>query len=513
MGRRNGILLFWAGSLLVTLGVAFHFPDYLAACRFGCGMAGMRMSGLMLWGMAFIAVGLALAGYGLAPRRPIRLAGRRPSVVWRSDARLTWRHWLLFSVLMLALVIDMMKPTLLGFVAPGVAKEYGLSRPQVAWLPFCGLSGTALGSFLWGGMADLMGRRASILLAALVFIGTSICGAMPSFGWNLSMCFFMGLGVGGMLPVTLTLLAETTPPKHRGWLLVLLGGVGAFGGYVAASGSAAWLEPLFGWRVLWLVGMPTGILLIALNRFIPESPGYLIRAGFAEQAAATAARFGGRLDTALAPSASQSPLQRTGLRSTVAVAAAGVVSGYVNFGFLLWLPAELRRAGASVGMSDQLILASSLVTLPVSVVAAWAYARFGGRVVLFILMAMLAAASFGLSLMGGWTPGNQGPFIVLVALVMIGNGGGTAVLLPYAIQTHTLAVRGTAAGGVAGATKAGGIGAQVLSLAAAAPTSSGLVAPALLAGLGILWVGRRVGRTAIEDQLPDDHGLTFAESG
>ncbi len=64
---------------------------------------------------------------------------------------------------------------------------------------------------MWGALADIYGRRASILLAAVMFVGTSICGAMPSFAWNLFMCFMMGLAAGGMLPVANALLAEIMP--------------------------------------------------------------------------------------------------------------------------------------------------------------------------------------------------------------------------------------------------------------------------------------------------------------
>ncbi len=51
----------------------------------------------------------------------------------------------------------------------------------------------------------------------------------------------MGAGAGGMLPVTYTLLAETMPSRHRGWALVLVGGLGAVGGYFAASALSALL--------------------------------------------------------------------------------------------------------------------------------------------------------------------------------------------------------------------------------------------------------------------------------
>jgi MFS family permease len=138
-------------------------------------------------------------------------------------------------VLVVALIIDIMKPASLGFVVPGMIKEYGVSKAMVAWLPFAALLGTVTGSIIWGALADVFGRRASILLSAVMFVGTSICGAMPDFWWNVGMCFMMGAAAGGLLPVVYALLAETMPSKHRGWALVLVGGLGAVGGYLASS--------------------------------------------------------------------------------------------------------------------------------------------------------------------------------------------------------------------------------------------------------------------------------------
>jgi MFS family permease len=89
----------------------------------------------------------------------------------------------------------------------------------VAWLPFAALAGTVVGSVAWGVLADVYGRRASIVLSAVMFVGTSICGAMPDFWWNVGMCFMMGAAAGGMLPVAYALLAEIMPTRHRGWSL------------------------------------------------------------------------------------------------------------------------------------------------------------------------------------------------------------------------------------------------------------------------------------------------------
>jgi putative MFS transporter len=81
------------------------------------------------------------------------------------------------------------------------------------------------------------------------------------------MYFLMGTGAGGMLPVAYALLAETMPSRHRGWVLVLVGGLGAIGGYFAASGFSALLVPIFSWRILWLINLPTSLLLIALGPY------------------------------------------------------------------------------------------------------------------------------------------------------------------------------------------------------------------------------------------------------
>jgi putative MFS transporter len=212
----------------------------------------------MYWGMALIVAGIGMSAYGLLPR--VLPSDQRviETIAPPEDAPLTKAHWGMAAILALALVVDIMKPASLGFVTPGMQREYGVDTATVAWLPLAALTGTVIGSFLWGMLADIYGRRAAIVLSAIVFIGTSICGAMPDFWWNVFMCLLMGMGAGGMLPVAYALLAEIMPTRHRGWMLVLIGGIGAVGGYFAASYLSALLQPEFGWRIMWFLNLPTG---------------------------------------------------------------------------------------------------------------------------------------------------------------------------------------------------------------------------------------------------------------
>ena len=286
-------LAFWIGSLAITAGVLMHLPDFLSMSGMGYRMVGMPMSSQMIAGMWLIVGGMLLATWALLP--PPNAAPPRPVSYHLhaiDTATLTGAHWGLLFVLGVALVIDVMKPATLGFVLPGMVAEYGIKQSSSGWLLVCALTGTTAGSVFWGVMADRIGRRAAILLASLMFIGTSICGTMPSYNVNLFMCFLMGLAAGGMLPIVYALMAESVPAGPRGWLVVLHGGMGTVGGTLAAAGCAALLEPVYSWRALWLMNLPTGIAMLVLNRWIPESPRFLLERGRVDDAQRVLARYG-----------------------------------------------------------------------------------------------------------------------------------------------------------------------------------------------------------------------------
>jgi len=401
-------------------------------------------------------------------------------------------HWVQIIILATALIIDVMKPATLGFVVPGMGFEYGLRASAVAVLPFVALLGTTVGSFIWGVLADLYGRRATILLASVVFMGTSICGSMPSFAWNIFMCFLMGVGAGGMLPVAYALLAEIMPTRHRGWCLVLVGGIGAIGGYFATSALSAWLQPFFGWRIMWLINLPLALILIAVSPLLQESARFLQSMGRMQEARETLARFGISMEQLPARASSYRPdatipavRSRKLLGLTFALTLTALCVGFVNFGVLLWLPGSLMREGRSVGAASELIARSSLIAAPTVVLVSWLYSIWSTKRTLVLTVGVTTLGLIAILLRDL----KNAPFlsspVLPVVLLMVGTSGIISVLLPYSAESYPLRVRGRATGWVAGFSKGGGLLAQGLGTLALVPAlgvAAGAVAiPCLLA--------------------------------
>jgi putative MFS transporter len=350
-------------------------------------------------------------------------------------------------------------------------------KATVAWLPFSALAGTVAGSVIWGILADIYGRRASILLSSVMFVGTSICGAMPSLWWNVVMCFLMGAAAGGMLPIAYALLAEAMPSKHRGWALVLVGGLGSAGGYLAASGLSAVLQPLFGWRIMWFLNLPSGLILVALNGFIPESAKFLLALGRTLEAHRVLRRFGSTVRQ-LAPGEvadesaehverATAPPPAAYAAKTIALTVTAFGWSLVNFGLLLWLPNDLVSRGYSMAVSSKLLAQSALISLPTVALVALVYWRLSTKWSLVTSLGITALGLLGvLQLSQAHTP--QSP-VLPVALLIIGSNAVLAILLPYAAESYPLKVRGRATGWVAACSKAGGLLTQTLALLSAVP--------------------------------------------
>lgn len=482
---------------------------------------GMPMGSEMYVGMAAIILGVGVAAYGLLPKNiSQQLTASHDIVVTPpEDAPLSRAHWALMFVLVIALGIDIMKPASLGFTIPGMIDEYHQPKATVSLVPFFALLGTVLGSVVWGALADVYGRKATILLSAVMFVGTSICGAMPSLVWNIGMCFMMGAAAGGMLPVTYALLAEMMPSKHRGWSLVLVGGLGAVVGYFAAARFSQSLQPIFGWRVLWLLNLPTGLSLVLLGALIPESAKFLLARGRRDEARQVMERFGSTArkarvaeQVAMAKGAAVPLTGHAFAGKLIALSLAAICYGLINFGLLLWLPADLVSKGYSVAVTSKLLAQSALIAFPTVFLAAAAYSRFSSK---WSVTGSIGVALLGLLGVLQLEFTGSGSPVIPVALLIVGTNALIAMLLPYTAESFPLRIRGRTTGTVAACSKAGGMIAQFLAILALVPplalVSIIIMVPTIVALVLVVVFGKETRGRDLRDLDPDGH--TFAATG
>ncbi|MEU2023715.1 MFS transporter [Streptomyces sp. NPDC016469] len=459
-------LMFWAGVALTCTGVGQHVWMFVDSRSMGFHMAMMGMSGVMWAAMAAIIVGVVISGCAVVQSPGAPPAGASvPAGTPQAHRRR------LIGVLSFALMVDQMKPATLAFIQPGMRDEFQLSAAEISWLPTVALSGTVLGSLVGGRSADRIGRRATILIASLLFLGTTVCGAMPTFGGILVMCALMGMAAGGMLPVVYALMTESLPPGRRAAVMVLQAGLTTTGGYMAAAGLASLLIPLTGWRVLWFAQLPLVLILIALNRWIPESAAFTAQRARREHVRASAL------------------FKHPQTTRTLVVSGYALAWGLVYWGFITFLPSQLEASNEGGMSAATLLFLSSLLSVPTCVVAAWLYKRWSAKGTMVVYAALTVAALLVLAAVG--MDGSEPVLMTAVILLFAGTAGVIALIGPYTAEIFPLAIRGTAGGWAAAVGKSGGaFGPPLIALVLSAP--GGMRTAALLVALPMALAGGAV---------------------
>lgn len=183
------------------------------------------------------------------------------------------------------LVLDGYDTVVLGFIAPSLKMHFGANPADLAPVFGAGFFGLALGSFLFGPLADRFGRK-TMLVTTVVFFGlVSLASSGATSLHALTVLRFLtGLGLGGAMPNAYTLAVEYSPDRLRSTLVAPLGcGIstgGVLGGLIAAR-----MIGTFGWQSMLILGgaLPL-ILAIALWLWLPESARFLITKGRQEEA-------------------------------------------------------------------------------------------------------------------------------------------------------------------------------------------------------------------------------------
>jgi benzoate transport len=163
-----------------------------------------------------------------------------------------------------------------SFTAPLIAKEWNVDPATLGILLSAGLAGMAAGSLFLSPLADLVGRRAIVLLCTAIISVGMLASAVTGSVWALAIFRLVtGLGVGGVLSSGNTLLSEYAPQRWRD-LSISFMVVGYSGGAIVGGSISAALITLFGWRSAFVFGGLCSTLLIPAVLRLPESLDFIL---------------------------------------------------------------------------------------------------------------------------------------------------------------------------------------------------------------------------------------------
>ncbi|MDH4108994.1 MAG: MFS transporter [Gammaproteobacteria bacterium] len=176
----------------------------------------------------------------------------------------------------LAMLADGYEITAMAFAAPELVRVWGVETSSLGPVFSASLFGVLFGAPLLGWVGDRYGRRVAIILACVICgVATLSMVATTNLQQMFALRFIAGIGIGGLMPNTISLTSELSPKKFRAMLIVLM-----FTGITLGSGSpsviAATLVPQYGWQVLFLIGGVFPLAVAAcLVFYLPESIKFL----------------------------------------------------------------------------------------------------------------------------------------------------------------------------------------------------------------------------------------------
>jgi MFS family permease len=185
--------------------------------------------------------------------------------------------WLVFLVTWLGWALDATDFGLFSLVLRPAVTELLGGQPTLAdigrvggYLSMAGLLGWALGGFLFGILADYIGRVRALALSIVVFSVFTACQGFAQSIFQLGLFRFLGgIGTGAEVVVGIALVAEAFADTHRAKVAGIMMTGGAFGALI--GGQVYALVGPYGWRAVFFVGIAPALLLLLLRRGMGET--------------------------------------------------------------------------------------------------------------------------------------------------------------------------------------------------------------------------------------------------
>jgi AAHS family 4-hydroxybenzoate transporter-like MFS transporter len=411
-------------------------------------------------------------------------------------------QWGVIALCALVMFLDGFNTQAISYMAPAIAREWGLGRAALGPIFSSALVGLMIGYLALSPLSDRFGHRPTIIAATAVFaLATRASAAVRDVNQLMLLRLVTGLGLGAAAPSAVALTGEYSPKRLRAtFVLIIYCGFSL--GFVVAGLAAGAMLGAYGWRSLFLAGAVAPLLLIpALLLALPESLAFLIRRGAEPKRIQALFR---RMDPSLpAVPAAVFGLEQgaSGRASLAALFVGGMGLGTlllwvvfaVNLGEFYALQSWLPTILAGLKYPPSVVVAATTLTTVGGIVAAFItgpcmdrLGAYGTVAAIYVLGAVFLAAT-GAGLHAG--------FAVLMAVNFLSGcciSGGQKSVIALAAVFYPAPVRSTGVGWALGVGRIGGIVSPLLlgrALDAGTPAAAAFSVMALpmLAGAGLIW--------------------------
>jgi AAHS family benzoate transporter-like MFS transporter len=169
------------------------------------------------------------------------------------QARFGRFHWMVMSLCALLLIFDGYDLFIYGVVLPVLMDEWNLTPVQAGALGSYALFGMMFGAFVFGPLADKIGRKKGVTICFALFSLATFLNGFASSPTEFGVYRFLaGLGCGGLMPNAVALMNEYSPKRSRSTLVAIMFSGYSLGGLLSAA-IGIYMLPRFGWQSMFFL--------------------------------------------------------------------------------------------------------------------------------------------------------------------------------------------------------------------------------------------------------------------